>query len=278
MSVRKGLGLKSALNEAHLQNRLQYRPEVLELHLTEDDVFESHRITEWIDRLREQVPKLVLHHPSSYKGQYLDIISTEIDRREFYDHSTQRLLEICRSEQVKLVIHAHYLDTESADWTDARKVDEVKQRIEHFQREGAEYLLWENSTTGIFSSKNPAWIREIVRPLGLRLCVDISHLFIATEGDNAALVDLLYQAQPYGEYYHVVDSQGDRHDGLELGRGQIDWQRVVPFVYDKDVIFEIDLRESGYADCVPMIRSFEYFQAAKARLRQPRALSSDDQD
>ena len=34
-------------------------------------------------------------------------------------------------------------------------------------------------------------------------------------------------------HYHLVDSNGEFHDSLPLGKGKIDWQAVVPLLNPK---------------------------------------------
>lgn len=240
---------------------MQYHPEILELHLSESDVQDPKAIVQAVREIKTTVPRVYLHHPSTFEGQYLDIISASSKRRDFYDWSTKNLIEICRETDSRTVIHANYAGSESSDFGDSEKLEQVNERIRFFQGLGSEFLLWENSTEGIFSAQNPRWISELVEPLQLQLCVDVSHVFLALNGDNAATLRILNETKPYAKYYHVVDSMGNQHDGLPLGAGRIDWRSVKPYVVHQDFIFEIDLRDSKYSDCTPMIESAEYFRA-----------------
>ena len=250
--------VKSGLNPEHLQDRLQYHPEILELHLNEQDVLDPAPLVQVIRSLKASIPKVYLHHPPKFRGQFLDIISSDPSIRTFYDESTRVLIEIARAEDVRVVIHAHYMGTDSKNFHDAHKVKELSHRIAHFEERGSDVLLWENTIEGIFSTQNPDWITSIVEPLDLRLCMDISHAFIALHGDNEGLIRVLERVQPYADYFHVVDSMGTVHDGLALGEGKIDWRRVKDFLMGKDFIYEIDLRSSGHKDCTPMLESAEY--------------------
>src|ERR1700731_670273 len=107
MSDRKYLGLKTGLQPDHVRDRLQYHPDILELHLTEEDVLHPDTLAESVRSIKEHVPKIYLHHPAKYKGEYLDIISNSPDMGRFYDESTFTLIEICRREDVQTVIHPH---------------------------------------------------------------------------------------------------------------------------------------------------------------------------
>lgn len=255
--------LKTGLQADHLQNRMIYNPEVMELHLVEDDLYEPERIVQCIQWLKSKGVRVYLHHPMTYKGQYLDIISSNQEIRDHYDWSCKVLAAICQQEEIKCVIHCHYVSSESTDYRDPAKRKETGQRMEQVLRICDQSFLWEDTIRGIFSAENPFLLSEIVAPLHLPLNIDISHSFIALKGDNSKLQAHLEKCSPYAKYFHVVDSMGIIHDSLPLGEGRINWTMVKPYVKDTDFIFEIDLSFSNHCDCTPMIRSADYFNKIK---------------
>jgi sugar phosphate isomerase/epimerase len=99
-----------------------------------------------------------------------------------------------------------------------------------------------------------------VEPLNLPLTIDVSHSFIALQGDNQGLEEHLEKFHVFATYFHLADSMGIIHDALPLGTGRINWRMVKPYVNDKDFIFEVDLKSSNFTDCTPMVVSAEYFQ------------------
>lgn len=252
------LGLKSNIRNTCIDERLRHRPSILEFHLDEQDLGNTEVLVNRIRYVQSKGVKVYLHHPPKHNDQFLDIISQDDDMVNFYNWSTDLLLRISREEKVKIIIHAHYTDTESSDASDKRKIELVKNRISSFQNKGGDSLLWENSIEGIFSFQNETFLNDIVKPLNLKLCFDISHTFISLRGNNHKLKEALECTKPYVHYFHVVDSMGIVHDGLPLGEGNIDWRMVKPYLTDKDYIFEIDLRTSNYEDCTPMVKSAEY--------------------
>lgn len=251
--------LKTGLKEAHILDRLQYHPDILEFHLNAEDVLDTTRLVQCIERVHATGCQVVLHHPPRFREQeFLDIISQSRELFDFYTTSTMTLIDICQRYGTRTVIHAHYMKSESS-FVDEDRVQQMKDRIDEFDSQGHDVLLWENTVDGIFSTNNPNWISGIVAPLNLNLCFDVSHAFIASKGDNAALHTALCDAFPYVQYYHVVDSSGLIHDGLPVGDGQIDWGMVAPYVRGKDFIYEVDLAATYHADCTPMLKSREYF-------------------
>nr|WP_226670533.1 sugar phosphate isomerase/epimerase [Metabacillus litoralis] len=209
--------------------------------------------------MKSRGTRVYLHHPMKYKSKYLDIISGDPNMRKFYDWSCEVLADICKKEEIKCVIHCHYMQSESSSIKEKNKRLETKQRIKEILTICSKTFLWEDTTQGIFSAKNPYLLSEIVQPLHLSLNIDISHSFIALNGDNLALKNHLEQYHSYADYFHLVDSYGVEHDSLPLGKGKIDWSMVKPFIGDADFIFEIDLQASNYLDCELMINSARYY-------------------
>lgn len=251
--------LKTALHPQQIQDRLQYNPEIIEFHLTEKDVASPEQLITYIKECKSKGIRVYLHHPSKYKGQYLDIISESKEMRDYYDWSCKVLADICKQEQIKCVVHCHYAKSESSQYHHLAKRTEMRKRLEEILQISGDSFLWEDTIQGIFSVENPFLLSEIVKPLHLPLNIDISHSFIALKGDNQKLKQHLESYHSYTHYYHLVDSNGVQHDSLPLGEGRINWQMVKPYVKDKDFIFEIDLKGSGYFDCSPMIESVKFF-------------------
>ncbi|QGQ48215.1 TIM barrel protein [Metabacillus sediminilitoris] len=255
----KNIRLKSSLEQNQIQNRLKYKPEILELHINEENLYEPEKLVSQIRAITSEGIRVYLHHPSKFKGEYLDIISSSKEMRDFYDWSSSVLASICKQEKIKCIIHCHYAKSESSKFVDQTKRIETRKRIEEILRISDQCFLWEDTIRGIFSAGNPHLLEEIVQPLNLPLNIDISHSFIALQGENHQLHHHLETYHRYAHYYHLVDSKGLTHDSLPLGKGNIDWKMVKSYVKDTDFIFEIDLKESNYLDCSPMIESAKYF-------------------
>lgn len=251
--------LKSSMDRPSLDNRLQYNPEIIELYLHADDMKREELIRKRIRELKERGIRVYLHHPSRYNNQFLDIMSSDPDMHRFYHDSTRQLVQICKEEGAKCVIHANYVGSANQEISRERTI-EMREQISDILRYGREELLWEDSTAGIFCYANPYLIDEIIIPLNLPINVDVSHTFISFQGDNERLRQVLEQTAPYAVYYHLVDSMGQFHDSLPLGKGMIDWKMVKPLVEGKDYIFEINL-DGGHIDCTPMVESAHYFDS-----------------
>lgn len=256
-SVLLKLGLKCSYDPQQLYNRLRYKPDIIELHLNEDDLFKDKRkqLENTISLLLSQGIDVYLHHPSKYNGQYLDIIHNQKENYLFYHLSTRILADICSSHAIKCIIHPHYTLTPHSTITNENK-DKMVNEINQILLYGENAFLWENSISGLFTAQNPSWFEEIVKPLNLQLAYDISHAFISFKGDNKLLLNQLEKLDSYIRYFHVVDSEGDNHDGLQLGTGKINWKPILPFLMTRPYIYEINLKDM--TDAAEMYNSHLY--------------------
>lgn len=259
--MQKGIRLKGGIDDKSFANRLSHEPEIVELFLTQQDMERTPLIRERIREMRKRGIKAYMHHPSKYQGAYLDILSEEPEMARFYRESTAELLRICEEEGAKCVIHAHYVGMGNVP-IDRESTIKLKEAIQSIPGYDSGLLLWEDSTEGLFCYNNPYLIDDLIVPLNLPINVDVSHTFIGFRGDNDKLCEVLKRTEPYAQYYHLVDSMGQRHDSLPLGAGLIDWERVKPFVEGKDFIFEINLT-GDHVDCTPMVESAAFYAAVR---------------
>ncbi|WP_156289847.1 apurinic/apyrimidinic endonuclease family protein [Oceanobacillus salinisoli] len=238
------IGLKCSSDPEQLYDRLRYNPDIIELHLNEDDLFGEKRkqLESTISMLLSQGRDVYLHHPTKFNGRHLDIIHEQKEDYLFYHLSTRILADICISYSIKCVIHPHYLLTATSAIR-KENMDNMVKEIKHILSYGKDVFLWENSINGIFSAQNPNWFEDMVKPLHLPLAYDISHAFISFQGDNRLLLEQIQKLDSYIQYFHVVDSEGKEHDGLALGTGRIHWGPILPFLTSRPYIYEINLRD-----------------------------------
>lgn len=251
------LGLKCSTYTEQLYDRLKYKPDIIELHLNEDDLFASKRkqLENTISMLSSQGCAVYLHHPTQYNGKYLNISHEQKEHNLFFHLSTRILAEICQSHSIKCVIHPHYIPT-ATSFINKENTDKMLHQINQILSYGKEVFLWENSIYGLFTAQNPNWLEEIIRPLNLPLAYDISHAFISFKGDNKLLLEQINKLDSYIQYFHVVDSEGQKHDGLKLGTGRINWKSIIPFLMSRPYIYEISLKDK--TNSVEMYESHLY--------------------
>ena len=260
----KNMRIKCSTRPQAISNFLKHDPEILEFHLFDTDIFMAKELVNSIRELKERGIKVYLHHPQRFKGEFLDIMSTAKDVKDFYTYSTNILGEICCRERVQCIQHAQYSSKTTYTLEDyKRETPKMHQEIKAIERQFPGVFLWEHVMSGLFTPLNPYLISDLVKPLNLSICLDISHIFIAHQGDNIKLQEEIIKYKQWIKYYHVVDSRGSTHDGLPLGKGLIDWYKIAHQI-DTDFIFEIGLPD--VLDPSPMVKSVEYFNNVLKKL------------
>lgn len=258
------LGLKTAIAADQFYDRFVENPDIIEFHLNEEDLFGERRnlLRKRIEQCLKQGIKVFLHHPIRFKGEHLNIINESKIHKTYYRLSTLLLIEMCKEYEIQCVVHPHYSNglVVNSPMFD-KLVEKLKENIKFYESISNGCILWENSTLGIFSLENEKLFEDIVKPLNLNICFDVSHAFISFKGSNDKLLKSLEKFKKHIKYFHIVDSEGEVHDSLELGKGLIHWEGVKSYTKNIPYIFEIDLDVIN--DCSPMVRSYNYFRKIK---------------
>ena len=63
------------------------------------------------------------------------------------------------------------------------------------------------------------------KTLGIRICLDISHSKLTCNHFGIDFYDFIKQVSPYTAHIHVGDARGVNGEGLQIGEGEIDFQR-----------------------------------------------------
>ena len=67
----KNIRLKMALHPQQLQDRMKHNPEMVELHISEDNLYHPEEVVKYIQEFKSKGVSVYLHHPSRYKGSVL---------------------------------------------------------------------------------------------------------------------------------------------------------------------------------------------------------------
>lgn len=209
-----------------------------------------------------------------FKGRNTDVVAPEKQFPELYafiEDSTEKLLKIAIDHNVQLLVHGGYMGFVPEyvklyrSLSDARQA--VYKRLDRFAKAGGQHIMFENSISDVFCYGDPLQEDEILSH-HYRLAFDTSHCFIAAHGDNKVLQASLKHLKPAIVHYHLVDSMGMVHDSLQLGKGKIDWFKVLPLMNDKaSDIYEINLRNQNI--CTEQLASHQYLSDVYRKLTQP---------
>lgn len=269
------LGLKGSSDRFQIDNRLQYQPAVYEFYTDTNDFTKDgyQHLYDAIQYIQSHgVHQIVIHHPMNYQGHHLDVVAPEKDYPQLYrfiETSTEQLIRLADEFNVQVLVHGGYAGPEVQHMVDlypsvtaARQA--VYQRLDRFQQAGGNHIMFENSIAPVFAYGDPQQEKEILSH-HYRLAFDTSHCFIKLHGSNKGLEKSLHHLGSSVVHYHLVDSMGQTHNSLPLGRGKIDWTRVLPLLNPAATsIYEIALKDPH--DCHEQLVSHHYLRNIYANL------------
>lgn len=262
------LGLKGSTDPVQLADRLQYQPDVYEFFLSEQDFTAPglQHLRDAIAQVQQVTPRIVLHQPMRFQGQFTELITQEQAYPALYRFiwaSTFHLLNIAATTGVQILIHGAYArqtEQQLATYPDfATAQSTLLQRLDYLKQIGGQHIMFENSMHPLFSYSTPAFNQQLLQR-HYRLAFDTSHCFIGAQGDNQTLQQALMQLAPQVVHYHLVDSWGKSHDSLPLGQGKINWYSVLSRLNPRaSYVYEINLVDQNH--CREQVGSYRYLQS-----------------
>lgn len=73
---------------------------------------------------------------------------------------------------------------------------------------------------------DPAFIEQFCKDSGYRVCLDVSHSKLACNHLRHSFNDFLVRILPYTAHLHLADARGVDGEGLQIGEGDIDWEKL----------------------------------------------------
>jgi len=226
--------------------------------------------------------KLGIHAPEQKGHNLVDLSARDEENRKHAVEIMQNVIDLVRDE-----IAPHFPETDepaiiihpggvTADHMELENVPEMNRALERsmdeLDGEGVN-LLVENMPPlpWIYGGQQyhnnfmrADEIAEYCERTGQRICYDTSHAKLWCNYADVDLVEHAKTLRPYIDYLHVADAAGVDGEGLQIGEGEIDFERLAP-VFDEfngPVITEIwrghERRGEGFKQAAA--RLGEYFQ------------------
>lgn len=70
-------------------------------------------------------------------------------------------------------------------------------------------------------------IEEFLKRTGYNMCFDTSHAALSCNAYGEDLVAMIKRLKPYIRHLHVADGSGTGEEGLQVGQGTIDFDKVL---------------------------------------------------
>jgi N-acetylneuraminate synthase len=73
---------------------------------------------------------------------------------------------------------------------------------------------------------NPYEIRDFCQDTGLKVCFDVSHSMMSCNYYGWDLYEFTKIIGPFNVHMHIVDAKGDDGEGVQIGQGDVDFERL----------------------------------------------------
>jgi N-acetylneuraminate synthase len=194
----------------------------------------------------------VVHAPELFsQSRLMDLASRDEEYREFSIKETQRVINITKSLKVffpsssRPLIVANIggfsMDTPLSDSDVCKSYENFADSLRELDMEGVEIIpqtmapfpwhfggqRYQNLFLG--SEQIIHWCEK----LGLRMCFDVSHSFLACNHLGVDFYDFAKRVAPFTAHLHLGDARGLNGEGLQIGSGDIDFQKLCR-ILDRD--------------------------------------------
>jgi N-acetylneuraminate synthase len=228
-------------------------PDVFEFRINGADLEQEYELEQYDSH------KLSIHAPEQKGHDVVDLSALiETDRRRAVN-IMQRVINKVRTEvaphfprtdRPKIIIHPGGITEHHMNTDDIPEMNDALERsMAELDDEGVELLL-ENMPPlpWIYGGQqyhnnfmNADEIAAFCDRTGWNLCYDTSHAKLWCNYADQDLVEHAETLLPYTEYLHIADAIGTDGEGIQIGDGEIDWERLMPVYsdYEGPIITEI---------------------------------------
>ncbi|MFC1822689.1 N-acetylneuraminate synthase family protein [Thermodesulfobacteriota bacterium] len=222
-----------------IDEMLSYKPKIIEFHLAEKDFQLGLRAN------GRRGQELIVHAPEYIGDRILDLCSGNHEIREKSVEMAQQTIDLTRSlthqfkGTPKVIIHPGAMSMNSKlNKTSLHSA--LVQSLNEIDREGIELLLenlppypwyfggqWKGN---YFMDEGE--IRSFCDETGTPICFDLSHAALYCNAKEKDLAELIKTIRPYIRHIHFADAYGLDGEGVQMGEGDIDLDRIMPLFDD----------------------------------------------
>lgn len=258
---------------------IKHKPKVIEYHLCYDDLSGGETLFEC-----EATP--IFHAPEIVGNRLVDPSSPDLEERRF---ALDKLKEVIYTayqkkgyfnENPKVIIHPCAGAINNKGTTSSfrnnfyRSFEELRRFAERYEVE----LLPENLPpypwyfggrwyTRFFMSS--ADLIEFARKYDNKVCLDLSHAKLFCNEHKYDFYRYIEEVKPYVGHLHISDARGVNGEGVQIGKGEIDFQKFFRLYGDYEGSWVPEIWRGH-------LNSFEGFRIAIDKLREEYYLSQVD--
>ena len=236
-----------------LYDMLKFNPAALEFHFSDSDLNLN------LDGNFNQ--RLIVHCYEYYDRKLLDIVNMEETNQIHSQEKTIELIQkaidktVSLNEQFKgkpsIIVHpGGYSINESSYFQIENMKNKLVDAVKQLDLKNINFLL-ENMPPyawffgGRWHSNiflDSAEIINYCNETGLKICFDLCHSQLYCNKKNLSLISELLKLEDYIIHYHLSDARGVDEEGLQLGEGDLPFDKIIPILNkynDKSFAIEV---------------------------------------
>jgi len=222
-----------------LKEMLKFNPKVLEFHFSDSDL----NLT-----LDGQFTQRLIVHCYEYFDRKLIDIASKADTNQI--HSQEKSIELIQkvidktislneqfSGKAAVIVHPGGYSVNELDQPEIQRMkDCLADAVNQLDLKNTNFLL-ENMPphAWFFGGRwncnvflNASEIVDYCKETGLKVCYDLCHSQLYCNKNNMSLVSEFEKLASYVDHFHLSDAGGIDDEGLQLGEGNIAFDKVIP--------------------------------------------------
>jgi sugar phosphate isomerase/epimerase len=218
---------------------ISYKPKAIEFHLADNDFAFDFSPNGY------KIPYLIVHAPE-YIGDHLLDLCSEIETiREKSVKVVQNTIDLAHSlaqhakDSPKVIVHPGAMSLNvKLDKTVLRKA--MVRSLAEIDHNDVELLLenlppypwyFGGQWKGNFFM-DAEEIRRFCEETSFKICFDLSHAALYCNAKEKDLTEFIQTVKPYIRHIHFSDAYGLDGEGVQIGEGDIDFDRIMPLFKD----------------------------------------------
>ena len=217
---------------------------LVEFHLTNSDLERFDYISNI--KLPSNIESFVVHSPELFANDdLLNIASLNQNEREKSKKYLQQVIKVVEqikrvtkiNKTIKIVVNVGGF-SKSEFITDEKVIKKMYENVNSIVSDlncsSYEFIIqtmppypWHFGGQSYHNSfLAPKTIEEFCKKTNLKLCLDISHTFLACAYLKIDFYQAIQDLIPYSSHLHISDAEGLNGEGLQIDEGEIDWHKI----------------------------------------------------
>lgn len=271
--LKRPWGLKARFHD--LKETLEKNPRIVELHFSESDVD-----YDWTPPETPYDVQLFVHAPEFADQRLLDFCSLDDETQARAVDMIQRTINKANelkphfTGEVGVVVHVGGMHLDRLVEDPEERSMLVKRSIEGLKKLDLTgiHLLPENLPPrpwylggqwhqNIFI--RPEEMIEVCEALGVGMTFDLCHAQLYCNWDKVTLQDFARKVAPYAHHLHISDATGIDGEGVQVGEGCIEWEKVLGEMDDHQFTWVPEIwsghlnNGAGFVDAINRLAAYD---------------------